>query len=103
MVADEPTTALDVTVQAEILDLMAELKRESGAAMVLVTHDMPGVIPARLADRVAVMKDGAYVEEGPGRTHLRGASERLHARALLRDAIPGGSSATMRAAPGFDA
>ncbi|HYD45655.1 MAG TPA: dipeptide ABC transporter ATP-binding protein [Phenylobacterium sp.] len=63
LIADEPTTALDVTVQAEILDLMDELKRETGAAMVLITHDM-GVI-ARLADRVCVMKDGAYVEEGP--------------------------------------
>ncbi len=62
LIADEPTTALDVTVQAEILDLMAELGRETGTAMVLITHDM-GVI-ARLADRVCVMKDGAYVEEG---------------------------------------
>ncbi|MDZ4370728.1 MAG: dipeptide ABC transporter ATP-binding protein [Phenylobacterium sp.] len=62
LIADEPTTALDVTVQAEILDLMAELQRDTGAAMVLITHDM-GVI-ARLADRVCVMKDGAYVEEG---------------------------------------
>jgi oligopeptide/dipeptide ABC transporter ATP-binding protein len=62
LIADEPTTALDVTVQAEILDLMADLKRETGAAMVLITHDM-GVI-ARLADRVCVMKDGAYVEAG---------------------------------------
>jgi oligopeptide/dipeptide ABC transporter ATP-binding protein len=62
LIADEPTTALDVTVQAEILDLMAELQRETGTAMVLITHDM-GVI-ARLADRVCVMKDGAYVEAG---------------------------------------
>jgi oligopeptide/dipeptide ABC transporter ATP-binding protein len=62
LIADEPTTALDVTVQAEILDLMDELKRETDAAMVLITHDM-GVI-ARLADRVCVMKDGGYVEEG---------------------------------------
>jgi oligopeptide/dipeptide ABC transporter ATP-binding protein len=62
LIADEPTTALDVTVQAEILDLMAELGRETGAALVLITHDM-GVI-ARLADRVCVMKDGGFVEEG---------------------------------------
>jgi oligopeptide/dipeptide ABC transporter ATP-binding protein len=62
LIADEPTTALDVTVQAEILDLMAELQAETGTAMVLITHDM-GVI-ARLADRVCVMKDGAYVEAG---------------------------------------
>jgi oligopeptide/dipeptide ABC transporter ATP-binding protein len=62
LIADEPTTALDVTVQAEILDLMAELQRETGTAMVLITHDM-GVI-ARLADRVCVMQHGAYVEAG---------------------------------------
>ena len=65
LIADEPTTALDVTVQAEILDLMDELKRETGAAMVLITHDM-GVI-ARLADRVCVMKDGGLRRGGPGR------------------------------------
>ncbi|MDE2486669.1 MAG: dipeptide ABC transporter ATP-binding protein [Alphaproteobacteria bacterium] len=63
LIADEPTTALDVTVQAEILDLMAELQRESGTSLILITHDM-GVI-ARLADRVCVMKAGAFVEEGP--------------------------------------
>ena len=62
LIADEPTTALDVTVQAEILDLMEELTRESGTGLVLITHDM-GVV-ARLADRVCVMKDGAYVEAG---------------------------------------
>jgi oligopeptide/dipeptide ABC transporter ATP-binding protein len=61
LIADEPTTALDVTVQADILDLMDELMAETQTAMVLITHDM-GVI-ARMADRVCVMKDGAYVEE----------------------------------------
>jgi oligopeptide/dipeptide ABC transporter ATP-binding protein len=63
LIADEPTTALDVTVQAEILDLMAELMRETHAGLVLITHDM-GVI-ARLADRVSVMRDGRFVEGGP--------------------------------------
>ncbi|HEX5377518.1 MAG TPA: dipeptide ABC transporter ATP-binding protein [Phenylobacterium sp.] len=84
LIADEPTTALDVTVQAEILDLMAELKRETGAAMVLITHDM-GVI-ARLADRVCVMKDGAYVEEGPVESIFE-QPKSDYTRALL-DAIP---------------
>jgi len=84
LIADEPTTALDVTVQAEILDLMDELKRETGTAMVLITHDM-GVI-ARLADRVCVMKDGAYVEEGQAEA-LFAAPKTDYTRALL-DAIP---------------
>ncbi|MDP3747965.1 MAG: dipeptide ABC transporter ATP-binding protein [Phenylobacterium sp.] len=84
LIADEPTTALDVTVQAEILDLMAELGRETGTAMVLITHDM-GVI-ARLADRVCVMKDGAYVEEGSAEA-IFGAPKSDYTRALL-DAIP---------------
>ena len=63
LVADEPTTALDATVQAEILDLMAVLQRENGTAIALITHDM-GVV-ARMCDRVQVMQDGAVVEEGP--------------------------------------
>jgi len=84
LIADEPTTALDVTVQAEILDLMAELKGETGAAMVLITHDM-GVI-ARLADRVCVMKDGAYVEEGDAES-LFTSPQTPYARTLL-EAIP---------------
>jgi oligopeptide/dipeptide ABC transporter ATP-binding protein len=84
LIADEPTTALDVTVQAEILDLMADLKRETGTAMVLITHDM-GVI-ARLADRVCVMKDGAYVEEGEAES-LFANPQTPYSRTLL-EAIP---------------
>jgi oligopeptide/dipeptide ABC transporter ATP-binding protein len=62
LIADEPTTALDVTIQAQILSLLAELKRERGMAMVLVTHDFGAV--AGLADRVAVMRAGRIVESG---------------------------------------
>lgn len=65
LIADEPTTALDVTVQAEVLDVLARLGRRDGRAVMLITHDM-GVV-AELADRVVVMRDGALVEEGPVR------------------------------------
>jgi peptide/nickel transport system ATP-binding protein len=63
LIADEPSTALDVTIQAQILRLLADLQRELGIAMVLITHDL-GVV-ARIADRVAVMYAGQIVEEGP--------------------------------------
>jgi peptide/nickel transport system ATP-binding protein len=62
LVADEPTTALDVTVQAEILDLMRELKNKLNSAILLITHDM-GVV-ADMADEILVMKDGITVEHG---------------------------------------
>jgi peptide/nickel transport system ATP-binding protein len=61
LIADEPTTALDVTVQAQILKLMRELKGEFGTSIVMITHDM-GVV-AEMADRVAIMQDGRIVEQ----------------------------------------
>ena len=61
LIADEPTTALDVTVQAQIMDLLAELQRERQMGLILITHDL-GVV-ADVADRIAVMYAGRIVEE----------------------------------------
>ncbi len=63
LIADEPTTALDVTIQAQILELLAELKRSEGMSMLFITHDL-GIV-RRIADRVCVMQDGEIVETGP--------------------------------------
>ncbi|MEQ1607374.1 MAG: ABC transporter ATP-binding protein [Hyphomonadaceae bacterium] len=101
LLADEPTTALDVTVQAQVLDLMDELKRETGAGLVLITHDM-GVI-ARMADRVVVMRHGDAVERG-NVDDVFAAPTHAYTRMLL-DAMPRmdrtdrGSRPTIGAAP----
>jgi microcin C transport system ATP-binding protein len=63
LIADEPTTALDVTIQAQILELLANLRREMGMAMLLITHDL-GIV-RRMAERVYVMQSGGVVEQGP--------------------------------------
>ncbi len=63
LIADEPTTALDVTIQAQILDLLAELKVKEGMSLLFITHDL--TIVRKIADRVCVMKDGEIVEQGP--------------------------------------
>ncbi len=62
LIADEPTTALDVTTQAQILDLLRSLVREDNAALILITHDL--AVVAGMADRISIMKDGAIVEAG---------------------------------------
>ncbi|MBT9246929.1 ABC transporter ATP-binding protein [Gemmobacter fulvus] len=62
LIADEPTTALDVTIQAQILDLLADLKAREGLSLLFITHDL-GIV-RRIADRVCVMKDGEIVEQG---------------------------------------
>lgn len=69
LIADEPTTALDVTIQAQILDLMRKLNKEQGTAIMMITHDL-GVV-AEICDRVVVMYSGKVVEEGDVRTILK--------------------------------
>jgi peptide/nickel transport system ATP-binding protein len=64
LIADEPTTALDVTVQAQILDLLRELQQQTGMAIILITHDL-GIV-AEMADEVAVMYAGRVIERAPG-------------------------------------
>ena len=85
VIADEPTTALDVTIQAQVLDLLRELKTRYNLALLLITHDF-GVI-AEMADRVAVMFKGQLVEQGPVRDVLR-APTHQYTRNLLA-AVPG--------------
>ena len=100
MIADEPTTALDVTIQAQILALLEDLKEKIGMALLLITHDM-GVV-AEVADRVAVMYAGRVVEEGevfrifenPSHPYTRGLLESLPSNPLYKEtkrlkAIPG--------------
>jgi len=85
IIADEPTTALDVTIQAQVLDLLRELKATHNLALLLITHDF-GVI-AEMADRVAVMHRGQLVEQGSVRQILRAPSH-AYTQSLLA-AIPG--------------
>ncbi len=87
LIADEPTTALDVTVQAEILKLMRDLKHRIDAAIVLITHDM-GVV-ADMADRVLVMKDGRIVESGTADEVFNRPDRPLHGAVAERRAPPG--------------
>jgi oligopeptide/dipeptide ABC transporter ATP-binding protein len=88
VIADEPTTALDVTVQAQILDLLRDMKREFGISLLLITHDL-GVI-AETADRVAIMYAGRIVEQGPVREIFRRPAH-PYTQGLLAS-IPGGAA-----------
>jgi peptide/nickel transport system ATP-binding protein len=84
LIADEPTTALDVTIQAQILQLLADLRRDRGMALLLITHDL-GVV-AEVCDRVLVMYAGEIVEEGPVREIFR-EPRHPYTRGLL-DSLP---------------
>src|SRR5918993_4740002 len=100
VIADEPTTALDVTVQAQILDLLREMKQQFDLSLLLITHDF-GVI-AETADRVAVMYRGQIVEQGPVRDILRN-PQHPYTRGLLAS-IPGGEPGTrLEGVQSFDA
>ena len=92
VIADEPTTALDVTIQAQVLELIRQLQKEFSLALLLITHDF-GVV-AEMADRVAVMRAGKIVEDGPVRQILRAPSHEYTRRLLA--AVPGMSAAASR-------
>lgn len=100
VIADEPTTALDVNVQAEVLELLAELQNELGLAILLITHDL-GVV-AKLAQQVAVMYAGRFVETGPT-SHILEAPQHPYTRALI-NAVPSiaarDSAARLKTIPG---
>ncbi|MDK4712743.1 ABC transporter ATP-binding protein [Rhizobium sp. CNPSo 4039] len=95
LIADEPTTALDVTIQAQILDLLQRLQRERGMAILFVTHNL-GVV-AEIADRVAVMYAGRIVEEGPTEAVFRN-PRHPYTRGLLASMPRLGEATRMRQA-----
>jgi len=84
LLADEPTTALDVLLQQDVLDLMVELTRDNGTAVLMISHDLPMV--ARYADRILVMRRGELVEQGPARAILE-RPQHPYTRQLV-DALP---------------
>ena len=99
IIADEPTTALDVTVQAQILKLFQDLRREKGLALVFITHDF-GVI-SQICDKVAVMYAGKIVETGPAAEILKSPAHPYTSR--LKSCVPelGQGKRNLIAIPGF--
>ena len=109
LLADEPTTALDATVQIQILLLLRELQRELGMAVIFVTHDVG--VAVEIADRIAVMYGGRFVETGPVRQIMRDPrhpytqgllTSTVHGslRGTLLEAIPGSPPDMTRLPPG---
>ncbi|NIZ11514.1 ABC transporter ATP-binding protein [Pseudooceanicola sp. HF7] len=96
LIADEPTTALDVTIQAQILELLAELKETSSMGLLFITHDL-GIV-RRIADRVCVMKDGEIVETGPTE-QIFSAPQHAYTRKLLSAAAVGAPEPAASNAP----
>jgi oligopeptide/dipeptide ABC transporter ATP-binding protein len=99
IICDEPTTALDVTIQAQILELLAQLQRDSGMAMILITHDL-GVI-AGVTDEVIIMYAGTIVEKAPT-TQIFHSPQHPYTRALLASVprLDGGEREFLEAIPG---
>ena len=84
LIADEPTTALDVTVQAQILELLARLKREHGLAMLFISHDL--AVVGQVADRIAILRHGAMLESASA-AQLFASPQHAYTRELLA-AVP---------------
>ena len=99
IIADEPTTALDVTVQAQILSLLDDLRRDRGLAIIFITHDF-GVV-AQLCDRVAVMYAGRIVEEGPTHAVLDAPAHPYTKRLIACVPELGGGRRELAAIPGL--
>ena len=92
LIADEPTTALDVSVQSQVLELMKKLQREDGLAILMITHDLE--VAANMADRIVVMNQGRIVEEGPARQVFDAPSHPYTRR--LMNALPDHDAARAR-------